>query len=115
MISAEIQNTARQPRPAATRLENGRASMIPPTSPAMMLPTTLPRVASGARWDAKGTSTCAATAHRPTTNEAAMKVTADPESAMPTSPNTAPTSAPTTSRRFSTTSASGTSRSSPAP
>jgi hypothetical protein len=115
MSTADTQNTARQPSAEATMLAKGRASMMPPSRPAMMLPTTLPRDDSGARCEAKGSSTCAATAHVPTTNEAARKVTAEFDSAIPTSPMTAPNSAPTMSRRFSTTSASGTSSSRPAP
>jgi hypothetical protein len=99
--TADTQNTARQPSAEATMLAKGRASMMPPSSPAMMLPTTLPREDSGTRCEAKGSSTCAATAQAPTTNEAARKVTAESDSAMPTSPMTAPNSAPTMSLRFS--------------
>ena len=89
--------------------------MIPAISPPMMLPTTRPRPASGARCDAKGTSTCAATAHNPTTKDAARKVAAEFDSATPTSPSTAPAIASRIRRRFSTTSASGTSSSRPVP
>ena len=89
--------------------------MIPASRPAITLPTTLPRVASGARCEANGTSTCAATAHIPTMNAAARKVAAEVDRAAPTKPSTAPPIASITSRRFSITSASGTSRIRPVP
>ncbi|GAV14882.1 hypothetical protein PBN151_4861 [Paenibacillus sp. NAIST15-1] len=45
--------------------------MIPSNNPLITLPTTRPREDSDARYDAKGTSTCAATDPTPITNEAA--------------------------------------------
>ena len=43
------------------KLETGRAIMIPTIRPLITLPTTRPRVASGARWAASGTMICTAT------------------------------------------------------
>jgi len=67
-MPADRKNSARQPRLAATKLENGRASMIPASSPPITVPTTRPRLACGARCEANGTRICVATAHTPTTN-----------------------------------------------
>lgn len=50
--------------------------MIPSNKPLMTLPTTRPREDSDARYEAKGTSTCAATDPKPITNEAAKNDTA---------------------------------------
>ena len=58
-------NTARQEDCAAMKLETGRASMIPIMSPLDTMPTTRPRVASGARCAASGTRICTATEPRP--------------------------------------------------
>jgi len=115
IASDDSANTLRQPSAAAIRLDTGRASMMPASSPAITLPTTLPRIASGARCDANGTITWAATAPTPTTNEAARKPAADGAAAAATRPITAAAIMKTIRRRFSTTSASGTSSSSPAP
>jgi hypothetical protein len=48
MLAAEMKNTACQEAIWVTKLDAGRASMMPIITPLMTLPTTRPRSASGA-------------------------------------------------------------------
>lgn len=47
--AAEMKNTACHDSAAVTKLDTGRASMMPSINPVETLPTTRPRMASGAR------------------------------------------------------------------
>ncbi len=67
---ADKANIAFHPHISATRLDIGRASIIPNNRPLMTLPTTRPRTFSDERYDTRGTSTCAATEPSPIKNEA---------------------------------------------
>ena len=57
IATAEMKNTARHDVTAAIALAIGRDSKMPSNSPLITLPTTAPRLCSGARWAASGTST----------------------------------------------------------
>lgn len=112
---AETQNTARQPNVPDMNSATGRASMMPVSTPAMMLPTSWPRRSSGMRCATKSSSTCAPVAHRPIRNDATKKVGALPDVARPTSPATVSPIRVSTSRLFLMKSAAGTRKNSPVP
>ena len=115
ITAVESQNTARQPRPEATNSASGRASRMPVSRPAMMLPTVRPRRSGGTRCEANGTSTCAPVELMPITSEAMKNSAALRDSAARISAATRPTSVTITSRLFSTMSASETMRKRPMP
>ena len=98
-----------------TKLAAGRASMMPSISPLITLPTMRPRIASGARWEAYGTSTWAATEPRPTPRAASRNGAAWPDNPAAARARALIPTAASTRARFSNTSASGTTSSSPAP
>ena len=88
---------------------------MPSISPLMMLPTTRPRVASGARCAAYGTRTCTDTEPTPISRADTRKGAACVDRAAPSSASTAMHRTHTTKRRFSTRSPKGTTSSKPAP
>ncbi|MNK89990.1 hypothetical protein D3C87_1100200 [compost metagenome] len=114
MATAETAKMVCQPpvRPAI-RLDTGRANMIPISSPLVTLPTTRPRIWSGARCAANGTSTCTATEHRPMAQPATRNTLAWVASAAAVSATAQPPISVRISLRFSTRSPSGTSSTSP--
>ncbi len=111
----ERMKMARQPNSSATMLATGRASRMPSSRPLMMLPTTRPRIASGHICAAIGIRICAATELMPISSAANRKTPAFGATAAIARATTVPDRVSTTSRRFSTMSASGTSRISPTP
>ena len=113
--AAEHQNTVRQPKLAAMNKDSGRASMMPVSSPAMTLPTTRPRRSAGTRWASRGISTWAPVEHSPMTKAATKKDMAAFAVAIPTRPSVVIAISVRTRRRFSTRSASETSRNRPQP
>ena len=115
MRLAEAANTARQEVCEATKLETGRAAMIPIIRPLITEPTTRPRVASGARCAASGTMICAPADPRPIAKAQARKAAGELASAAEASAIALSATHTTTSLRFSTRSPSGTRNTRPAP
>ena len=115
MTAADRANTACQPSRSSSRLETGRDSMMPSISPLMTLPTTRPRLASGARCAAYGTRTCTATEPMPMNSEASRNGSAAVDTDAASSARMATHRTASTSRLVSTRSPSGTTSSRPVP
>ena len=115
IITAEAINTARHEDWAAMKLETGRASMIPIISPLDTIPTTRPRIASGARCAASGTRICTATEPRPIPPAQMRKTAAEGANAAAASAIALKAIDARTSLLFSMRSPSGTMNMRPAP
>jgi len=114
-MTAEATNTARQDPSEAMKLETGRAPMTPIMSPLATAPMTRPRVASGERCADRGIRICTATEPRPIAPAQARKAIGDFAKAAAVSETAQSATQASTSRRFSTRSASGTTKKSPTP
>ena len=108
IIAAEAMKTARQEIRAAMKLATGRASMIPIMSPLDTIPTTRPRVASGARCAASGTRICIATEPRPIAPAQTRNTAAEGANAAAASATALKATEARASLRFSIRSPSGT-------
>ena len=108
VATAEAMNTTGQDVTCVMKLAIGRDSMMPSISPLVTVPTTRPRVASGARWAAKGSSICTTTALDPITSIAARNGSVWRAKAAPSSASAHRPSTDDIRRRFSTMSPSGT-------
>jgi hypothetical protein len=97
------------------KLETGRANMMPIMSPLDSMPTTRPRVASGARCAASGIRICTATEPKPITAAQVRKTPADGAKAAQASATALSVADIKISLRFSTRSPSGTTNRRPRP
>ena len=111
--SAAIPYTERHPKNDASTPLNVRASRIPISSPLKTVPSTRPRLFSGASCAAKGTITCTAAPHRPTAKLATEIQMRFRAVATPHNARHAPTSSAVRSARRSKLSPSGTKTSMP--
>lgn len=107
MARADTAKAIRSEPSSANALETGRASMMPSVIPAITVPTTRPRCASGARRAEYGISTCTVTEPTPVRKAQARNTGALVARASPHSPQKATASSASTRRRFSTKSPSG--------
>ena len=108
VTTALIAKIERAPTKCAAKLARGRDSMMPSSRPETTLPTTRPRVASEARWPAKGTMTCTELDAMPIASEASRNRPALGAMTARASATTSTPSVTTMSVLFSTISPSGT-------